>query len=79
MSAPRRRALLLAAIRDWQGEWTTTRVQRLYRSHAYAVPMRKTARDDLAQLHRQGLLVLNDQDPNRRFYTLARITTGDTP
>lgn len=78
MSAPRRRALLLQAIRDWQGEWTTTRVQRLYRSRAYAVPMRKTCRDDLAQLHRQGLLVLHDLDPNRRFYTLNRITTGGT-
>ncbi|MFF9197298.1 hypothetical protein ACF09L_19030 [Streptomyces sp. NPDC014779] len=76
MSAPRRRALLLAAIRDWQGEWTTTRVQKLYRSRAYAVPMRKTARDDLAQLHRQGLLVLDERDPNRRVYRLNRITTG---
>lgn len=75
MSAPRRRALLLAVIRDWQGEWTTTRVQKLYRSRAYAAPMRKTARDDLAQLHRQGLLVLNDTDPNRRCYTLNRDVT----
>lgn len=76
MSAPRRRALLLAAIRDWQGGWTTTRVQKLYRSHAYAVPMRKTCRDDLAQLERQGLLIVHGPE-NHRYYTLNRITTED--
>ncbi|MFD7978853.1 hypothetical protein [Streptomyces sp. NPDC059071] len=76
MSAPRRRALLLAAIRDFQGEWTTSRVQRLYRYHGYAVPMRKTCRDDLAQLERQGLLIVHGPE-NARRYTLNHVTTGD--
>lgn len=72
MSAADRLALLRRAVRDYQGEWTTRRVQQLYRSHAYAAPLRKTARDDLALLHRQGLLVLDDA-PGRRSYTLAKI------
>lgn len=68
----------MGAIRDGQGEWTTSRVQKLYRSRAYAVPMRKTARDDLAQLHRQGFLTLDGRDPNRRFYTLNSTMEGTT-
>lgn len=72
MSAADRLAILRRAVRDYQGEWTTRRVQQLYRAHSYAAPLRKTARDDLALLHRQGLLVLNDE-PGRRSYTLSKI------
>jgi hypothetical protein len=73
VSAQHRRQILLRAIRDYQGEWTTTRVQKLYRSHAYAVPMRKTCREDLAQLARQGLLTVHGAENNRR-YTLNHWT-----
>lgn len=70
MSATDRLAILRGAVRDYQGVWTTRMVQQLYRSHAYAAPLRKTARDDLALLARQGLLRLDDSDPGRRVYTL---------
>ncbi|MFF4661999.1 hypothetical protein [Streptomyces sp. NPDC001282] len=76
MSAADRLSLLRRAIRDYQGEWTTCRVQRLYRARAYAAPLRKTARDDLALLARQGLLVLDDTNPGRRVFRLARAIGG---
>lgn len=60
------------------GEWTTSRVQLLYKSRAYAVPMRKTCRDDLAFLERQGYLIVHGAE-NQRWYTLAHMTTGETP
>ncbi|MEU2135334.1 hypothetical protein [Streptomyces sp. NPDC018352] len=76
MSASDRLTLLRRAVRDYQGEWTTRMVQDLYRAREYAAPQRKTARDDLATLHRQGLLVLDDTDPGRRVFRLARMNGG---
>ncbi|MGW3164784.1 hypothetical protein ACWC9Q_18310 [Streptomyces sp. NPDC001142] len=76
MSAADRLSLLRRAVRDSRGEWTTHRVQELYRSRAYAAPFRRTARQDLAVLARQGLLVLDDTDPGRRVFRLAHANGG---
>ncbi|MEU0634366.1 hypothetical protein [Streptomyces sp. NPDC005989] len=77
MSAADRLALLRRAIRDrGTAPWTTRMVQQLYRARGYDAPLRKTARDDLATLHRQGLLVLDDTDPDRRVFRLAGTNGG---
>lgn len=66
-----RRLVLADAIRREGGEWTTRRVQQVYRRAGLDVPQRKTWRDDLARLHRSGLLTLHDDRPNCRYYTRA--------
>ncbi|MEU6872424.1 hypothetical protein [Streptomyces sp. NPDC046751] len=77
MSASDRLALLRLAIRDRGATpWTTRMVQQLYRARGYDAPLRKTARDDLALLARQGLLVLDDTDPGRRCYRLNHAHGG---
>jgi hypothetical protein len=76
MSASDRLALLRRAVRDGRGEWTTHRVQELYRAREYDAPFRRTARQDLAALARQGLLVLDDTDPGRRVFRPARVNGG---
>ncbi|MFJ1695740.1 hypothetical protein ACIOHC_11400 [Streptomyces sp. NPDC088252] len=76
MAAADRLALLRRAVRDHQGEWTTRRVRELYRSRAYDAPFRRTARQDLAVLARQGLLVLDDTDPGRRVFRLNHAHGG---
>ncbi|ROQ69212.1 hypothetical protein EDD93_3709 [Streptomyces sp. 840.1] len=73
MSAADRLALLRRAVRDYDGVWTTRMVQQLYRAHGYAAPYRRTSKNDLALLARQGLLVLDDTDPGRRIYHLNRV------
>ncbi|MFF8716211.1 hypothetical protein ACF07T_32970 [Streptomyces sp. NPDC015184] len=78
MSAADRLALLRRAVRDDRGEWTTHRVQELYRSREYAAPFRRTARQDLAVLARQGLLVLDDTDRGRRVFRPARPSGGSS-
>ncbi|MGW6395440.1 hypothetical protein ACWFR1_34230 [Streptomyces sp. NPDC055103] len=45
-------------------------MQRLYRQLGYEAPLRRTARRDLAQLAREGVLVLVDTTPTRRYYTV---------
>jgi hypothetical protein len=64
------------AVRDQSGEWTTRRVQRLYRTHGHTVPNRRTHKLDLAQLARQGLLICDDTDPGRRCYRLNYAAFG---
>ena len=76
MSAADRLTILRRAIRDYQGEWTTRRVWQLYRARGYNAPQRKTARDDLALLQRQGLLILDDTDPCRRVFRLNHAVGG---
>lgn len=78
MSAADRLSILRRAIRDYQGEWTPRVVRELYQARAYDAPKRTTARDDLATLHRQGLLVLDDTDPGRRVFRLARVNGGSS-
>jgi hypothetical protein len=68
-----RLAHLRQAVRDYQGEWTTRRVQHLYHAAGYGGQYRHQAREDLAHLHAHGLLVLHDEDPGRRFYTCNNV------
>lgn len=63
-----RRDLLLAAVQRQGGEWTTGRVKRLYRDAKLTHILRVTIRRDLAGLHADGHLILNDE-LGRRFYT----------
>ncbi|MFB6626458.1 hypothetical protein ACFCWD_28820 [Streptomyces sp. NPDC056374] len=76
MSAANRLAVLRRAVRDHAGEWTTGKVVQLYMERGLHVPCRKTARDDLALLARQGLLT--ERGPqNGRHYTFNRWNGGD--
>ncbi|MFJ8855153.1 hypothetical protein [Streptomyces sp. NPDC102437] len=78
MSAADRLALLRHAVQDDQGEWTTDRVRDLCRAREYAAPFRRTARQDLAVLAKQGLLVLDDTDRGRRVFRPARTNGGSS-
>lgn len=62
-------AQLLDAIRTQRGEWTTRKVQQVYRAFDDTEPLRATARTDLRILHAMGHLVQHE-DNGRRFYTL---------
>lgn len=73
MNRPRLSVLRHAALTDPDRRWTTVRVQRLYRAEGVAAPFRATARKDLAQLAREGLLTLDDTNPDERVW-LARTT-----
>ncbi|MFJ3141645.1 hypothetical protein ACIPJM_04240 [Streptomyces halstedii] len=76
VAAPAARlAVLRAAVGDYQGEWTTRMVQRLYVTKLGRGPWRRPARQDMAQLVREGLLILDDTNPGRRVYHLNRIHT----
>lgn len=66
-----RRSQLLAAVRRQGGEWTPERVKGLYQRHGHKRLLRAAIRADLATLHRDGYLVLNET-PGRRFYTPAK-------
>ena len=66
-----RRAALLAAVVRQGGEWTPTRVERLYKQQGDHDIYRRVVRVDLAALHAAGHLVLHD-DAGRRFYTPAK-------
>ncbi|MFJ2110536.1 hypothetical protein ACIOEX_01185 [Streptomyces sp. NPDC087850] len=68
-----RLAILRPAVRDYEGEWTTRIVQRLYAAHFGPGDWRGKARQDLAQLAGEGLLVLDDTDRGRKCYRLNRI------
>lgn len=68
MSAPARLTILRRAVTEDPGPWTTRAVQALYRSTGCATPYRKTARDDLALLARQGLLLCRDLKDCRTYW-----------
>lgn len=68
VSETKRRLLLTKAVAEQPGEWTTHRVMVLYRAAGWPAPMPRTARRDLARLHRDGLLALHET-PGRRYYT----------
>ncbi|MFE0137664.1 hypothetical protein ACFWY6_39825 [Streptomyces sp. NPDC059037] len=76
-----RLAQLLDAIRTHRGEWTTKRVQDLYRGTPLAPPnapagrLRAVARGDLRDLHAWGHLVEHDEK-GRHFYTLSTRKDG---
>lgn len=68
-------AVLDAAIRDEGGEWTTLRVQHLYKARYEVGLFRGDARMCLSQRAHQGLLTLHDR-PHGRSYTLKRKDSG---
>ncbi|MFE9372307.1 hypothetical protein ACFYM2_21405 [Streptomyces sp. NPDC006711] len=68
MSARDRLAILRRAVIERPGPWTTSTVQALYKAAGHAAPCRKTARDDLAFLARQGLLLCRDERDCRTYW-----------
>ncbi|MET9953542.1 hypothetical protein ABZ135_18595 [Streptomyces sp. NPDC006339] len=63
-----RREFLRQQITAQGGRWKSSRVRRLYAEHGYQAPVSRTARNDLAALHKEGLLDLHDE-PGVRYYT----------
>jgi hypothetical protein len=61
-----RQAQLLDVVLTQGGEWTTSRVQQLYRDSGISAPLRSTARKDLHALQTAGHLIQHD-DKGRRF------------
>lgn len=70
MTTAERLATLRALARDYQGELTTRVVQRRYAHRFGKGDWRAKARQDLAQLAGEGLLLLDETDPGRRCYRL---------
>lgn len=71
MSDDRRLLVLQTAVLQQSGPWTTQRVRRLYARLGYNAPLRRTARRDLTQLTREGVLEQHET-PGRRYYTRRR-------
>ncbi|MFE2019847.1 hypothetical protein ACFW9O_17605 [Streptomyces sp. NPDC059499] len=63
-----RLTVLRALVRDYQGPITTRIVQTHYVAKFGPGDWRGKARQDLAQLAGEGLLVLDDTDPGRRVF-----------
>ncbi|POG47134.1 hypothetical protein BV881_12410 [Streptomyces sp. ZL-24] len=72
-----RLVVLRELARDYQGEITTRMVQQLYVSRFGPGDWRGKARQDLAQLVGEGLLICDDTDPGRRTFRLNH-AHGDT-
>ena len=74
-AGPRRPAdwdrVLDSAIRTWRGEWTTGRVQLLYKARYGDGMHRADARAFLSCRARQGLLILINR-PDARYYMLRK-------
>lgn len=68
--------VLDTAIRAWGGEWSTTRVQLLFKARYGKGLYRDEARAFLARRARQGVLDLHNR-PDSRYYTLARTARKD--
>lgn len=68
MSDDRRLLVLRSAVIGQGGEWTTRRALRFYRHLGYTPLRRGAARQDLKQLAADGVLILVDTDPGRRYY-----------
>ncbi|WP_327329876.1 hypothetical protein OG265_27025 [Streptomyces sp. NBC_01208] len=64
---------LRALIRGYQGPITTRVVQHLYGQKFGAGQWQGKARQDLAQLVGEGLLVVDDSDPGRRCFRLVQL------
>lgn len=68
--------VLNTAIRTWDGERNTVRVQQLFLAR-YGRPIGRTpARAFLSCRAHQGVLQLHNR-PDSRYYTLARTAGGD--
>ncbi|MEU9198883.1 hypothetical protein [Streptomyces sp. NPDC048332] len=63
-----RLAVLRAMAREYQGDITAAVVTRLYVSRFGEGDWRGKARQDLAQLTADGLLIRDDSDPDRRRF-----------
>lgn len=68
-----RTSFLDLMVRVQGGEWTPTRVGRLYADHGVDAPKRTTHRADLKRLHDQGVLDRRD-DVGRTYYVPSRKT-----
>ncbi|MFD5975522.1 hypothetical protein [Streptomyces bacillaris] len=72
-----RLVVLRELVRDYMGEITTRMVQQLYVARFGPGDWRGKARQDLAQLVGEGLLICDDTDPGRRVHRLNH-AHGDT-
>lgn len=63
--------VLDTAIRTWDVEWTTKRVQHLFAARYGGGIYRDAARECLSQRAHAGLLRLHHR-PNTRYYTLRK-------
>jgi hypothetical protein len=73
-----RLTVLRAMVRDYQGDITTRVVQRLYVSRFGPGDWRGKARQDLAQLTSDGLLLVDDTDPGRRVHRINHAHGGQS-
>ncbi|MFD7066110.1 hypothetical protein ACFV97_02620 [Streptomyces sp. NPDC059913] len=73
-----RLAALRALARDYQGDITTRTVQQLYVRQFGPGDWRAKARQDLAQLAGEGLLICDERDPGRRCYRLNHAHGGQS-
>ncbi|MEV0915458.1 hypothetical protein AB0I93_14455 [Streptomyces sp. NPDC049967] len=72
-----RLAVLRAMVRDYQGAITTRAIQQLYVNRFGPGEWRGKARQDLAQLVTDGLLICDDTDPGRRVFRFNHAHGGD--
>ncbi|MEU1071837.1 MULTISPECIES: hypothetical protein [unclassified Streptomyces] len=76
MSAEDRLQVLRSAVAEQPSfRWTSGVVQRLYQQHGHDVPHQRTAKNDLALLARQGLLLVCGPEDGR-YYLLDRRSGG---
>ncbi|MFI1524976.1 hypothetical protein [Streptomyces griseus] len=71
-----RLAVLRELARDYMGDITTRMVQQLYVQRFGPGDWRGKARQDLAQLVGEGLLICDDTDPGRRAFRLNHAHGG---
>lgn len=71
-----RLAVLRTTVRDYQGTITTRAIQQLYVNRFGPGDWRGKARQDLAQLTGEGLLICDDTDPDRRVFRYNHATGG---
>lgn len=68
--------VLRVLARDYQGDITTRIVQTHYVAKFGPGDWRGKARQDLAQLVGEGLLICDDSDPGRRVHRLNHAHSG---
>ncbi|MFJ6615420.1 hypothetical protein ACIQPT_34665 [Streptomyces sp. NPDC091289] len=75
-TAEARLMVLRALVRDHVGDITTRMVQHLYVAKFGPGDWRGKARQDLAQLVGEGLLICDDSDPGRRVHRFNHAKGG---
>lgn len=68
--------ILRTLVRDYQGDITTGLVQKRYVAKLGPGDWRAKARQDLDQLVRDGLLICDDRDPDKRVFRLNHAHQG---